>query len=795
MKNFKAQLLGQASVIGSLQFVDRLIQAATRVETLHQKVNGSVDSAYPTYIKYGGFLRELTELGFEIARTNPTVTAGANPASEWIENLLEETGSGAGIRLAAEGLGQFFDDFSLDGSYRNNGFNAGIIQVDDALEYAVNLVKASRLIDDALIRNKFQNASQLSGVINCAGNYKPDTTETQGLLESPFTVLSYSKDLNSTAAQLKKWSIWSEQGANANEYELPFASISSNGGKTIFYANTFSYLSADNGEFDISNGVNSSITRDVSISEGGIFSTILEPWTGKISIHRASGKVDTYPATLLGKTRTIYLFSRAESVVSAFDKQLAADKYIPLYLGDQVSSIYSLKINRPDGNMPTGWLEKLAYARDEAIKNGPDVLVGRFGEEARKLWAQIINNPLIAGGGLVAMGALHAIFPPGAVALDAAFMAFFGADSAIHLGSFFIKAIGAKDKDGLKDASNELIDFVGSAILAAISGVFVFSANRISKGTAIAEVGSWFQKNSSYGSEFLKAFSWDNILALRSNPDSLKTFFLLPALRGTGRSDVNSFLTYGENAAASFLSSDLPKILSNPIEGLKSFGNKWNIVGQVIEKISNTVEVSSFLSSKPGVTLSVLEQGVQGVDFLKAIINRGTLDLRMVGNVLTGKSLSLSDVKRISDGANDIALGLTKGVDGHTSSGLLVPFSGKVGAPSYAFWTEWPITDYPPAFGDVIRQRMQNSGTIHFNLDGFDLNSYRKYIADRSTYFSSKPFQSLLKDLQFFDKDNGFITNWEYSTVVGNDNLFNKAIFYGKDGQVIPKSQIIRLSS
>jgi hypothetical protein len=99
LKYMQNQFKGQASVIGSLQFVDRLIQAATRVETLHQKVNGAMDSAYPTYIKYGGFLRELTELSFEIARTNPTVTVGVNPASEWIENLLEENGSGAGIRL------------------------------------------------------------------------------------------------------------------------------------------------------------------------------------------------------------------------------------------------------------------------------------------------------------------------------------------------------------------------------------------------------------------------------------------------------------------------------------------------------------------------------------------------------------------------------------------------------------------------------------------------------------------------------------------------------------------------
>jgi hypothetical protein len=147
----KAKLTGQDTVITTLQFIDRMMQAAVRVEGLHQNVNGYANnpvgsSPYPTYIKYGGFLRELTELGFEIARANPTTTAGVNPASEWIENLLEENGSGAGIRLAADGLSQLFNGFTLDQSwyrYTNSSGSiqearAGMDQVGQGLEEFVN---------------------------------------------------------------------------------------------------------------------------------------------------------------------------------------------------------------------------------------------------------------------------------------------------------------------------------------------------------------------------------------------------------------------------------------------------------------------------------------------------------------------------------------------------------------------------------------------------------------------------------------------------------------------------------
>jgi hypothetical protein len=105
--HLNAQLQGQVSINSALQFVDRLIQASTQVETLHQPVDGN--SQFPFYIKYGGFLREMTELGFEIVRVNPTTTVGANPVSEWIETLWE----GGSLATAAVGMSDWFSGFNL----------------------------------------------------------------------------------------------------------------------------------------------------------------------------------------------------------------------------------------------------------------------------------------------------------------------------------------------------------------------------------------------------------------------------------------------------------------------------------------------------------------------------------------------------------------------------------------------------------------------------------------------------------------------------------------------------------
>ncbi|NJM56497.1 MAG: hypothetical protein HC857_02200 [Synechococcales cyanobacterium RU_4_20] len=85
--------------------------------------------------------------------------------------------------------------------------------------------------------------------------------------------------------------------------------------------------------------------------------------------------------------------------------------------------------------------------------------------------------------------------------------------------------------------------------------------------------------------------------------------------------------------------------------------------------------------------------------------------------------------------------------------------------------------------------------TIHFNLDGFDLNKHKEYLAKRNSFFETRPqLKENSKDLQLWDMDSGGITSWEYGTLVGNDNLFYKTIFYAKDGAIIPHDQISRIA-
>jgi The BURPS668_1122 family of deaminases len=547
-----------------------------------------------------------------------------NTADEWIETLLE----GGSVLSAAEGLGHTFDGLELNKS----GSSVGMAQLGKTLDCAGDLVKASRLIDDTSIRDKFQSAVLLSSIVGLADNYKPHTNniETQGLFDSPFSVLASTGDLQATANQLKKWQLLSEQGANTSEVEVPLSSITLFNGRPAFFEDVkifgtpAIYLDQPNSGFGV----------DPSIQDGAL--ATFGSWRDKIRIYRANGKADTYSAT--SSSRSIWLFTKAIDLVSASDKQIASDKYIPLYLGDRISSVLSLQFNKPNGKFPTTWLDKLAVSKDYAIAEAPRY----FSTEVIQIWNSVIQHPFLAGAGLAAMGGVHAFAPPVAVALDAAMMAFFGAESVFHLGSFFIKAIKSQDEAGLRDASNELLKFVGSAINAATSGAGVFAANKISKGATAAEtlsqVGGWLQTSASLGSEFLKAFSWDNVLALRSSTDALKSFFLLPALRSMVRADVRRFMQFGEEASVSFLSSELPRLLSNPIEGLRSFGDKWNVLGQIVERLEQLPDVATALGQYPRNLAGVLNAGVDGINAIQSRVE-------IMGDipVLWAKRLSLMD--------------------------------------------------------------------------------------------------------------------------------------------------------
>jgi hypothetical protein len=158
---------GQADPIKALRLLDRTIQSATQVRQLHEdSYLWKLGYYSPSYtqrsssVRDTGFLANLANLSFEIARTNPTVTAGANPTSEWIETLWE----GGNIQSAAGGLSDWFSGFGAEavGVRRD--------RVGQALEYANRLIKSARLVDNSLVA-EVKRADILSHLVNLGGTY------------------------------------------------------------------------------------------------------------------------------------------------------------------------------------------------------------------------------------------------------------------------------------------------------------------------------------------------------------------------------------------------------------------------------------------------------------------------------------------------------------------------------------------------------------------------------------------------------------------------------------------------
>jgi predicted chitinase len=188
--DLKAHLLGQANPLKALQIVDRMLQAASQVSQLYGDAYNYYISYAPYYSIAGtsrvsssihstNFLDRLSDLAFEIAQVNPTVTTGANPTSEWIETLWE----GGSITSAAGGLAAVLDGFSLAASdaavsptyiYQNQ-FSAPSAQsrprMEKAIDYMERLVQVSRLIDDPDSVNQVKRADIISHLLNLGSAY------------------------------------------------------------------------------------------------------------------------------------------------------------------------------------------------------------------------------------------------------------------------------------------------------------------------------------------------------------------------------------------------------------------------------------------------------------------------------------------------------------------------------------------------------------------------------------------------------------------------------------------------
>jgi Bacterial Ig-like domain/Bacterial pre-peptidase C-terminal domain/FG-GAP-like repeat len=172
------------SAIAAIKLSDRLLQASRRVVDLNVKwpIGGP-----ETFLNWSGMTSgALLELGFEIARSNPTVTSGENPMSEWIETLIElpdgvsaadKARKEKGLRSVAGGLSEWFDGFDLGpllADLSSDGYNGrnrmpGTLQ--KAIEYAGRLVQAARAIDDVNLVGEAKKADFLSHLVNLGGAY------------------------------------------------------------------------------------------------------------------------------------------------------------------------------------------------------------------------------------------------------------------------------------------------------------------------------------------------------------------------------------------------------------------------------------------------------------------------------------------------------------------------------------------------------------------------------------------------------------------------------------------------
>jgi hypothetical protein len=177
----------QTNPVKALQLVDRTIQAATEVSYLHGDAYKYEYSMYysttvagtnrvTASIRDTEFLDNLSELAFEIARVNPTVTEGTNPAAEWVETVWE----GGEILSAADGLAQIFDGFRVVNesgtmptysSRYGNPMHLARQQMNQALDYMGRLVQMAEAVNDPNFDAEVLKGNTLSYLINLGGAY------------------------------------------------------------------------------------------------------------------------------------------------------------------------------------------------------------------------------------------------------------------------------------------------------------------------------------------------------------------------------------------------------------------------------------------------------------------------------------------------------------------------------------------------------------------------------------------------------------------------------------------------
>ena len=246
----------------------------------------------------------------------------------------------------------------------------------------------------------------------------------------------------------------------------------------------------------------------------------------------------------------------------------------------------------------------------------------------------------------------------------------------------------------------------------------------------------------------------------------------------------------GANVArASANANRLTKALNLVDRGLSTTARAYTIVGDAVGIYQSTNNLLKGCFT-PMDALGFLP----AAGYLGGRVRRGLRGADDSVKALTQAQSTLPD-----GNTNRIALGLGGGFDGHQSPDLLRKFSDHINASYYDNWPEWNMvrmTDDATFMGETILNKMRSADEIHFNLDGFDMDKYRRYLTQRANRQKATSRLSeqarITEKLSFWDKDTYNITNWEYNQIVTNNDIFNKTTFYNKGGQIIPKDQIFR---
>ena len=152
------QGMSAQKLIQSFDYSQVLMDAAARTVPFYKYTDNPARDAGP--------LRELIELGFEMARVGATNPAGiATEPSAWLEAVME-----GNAKLAGEGLSQFVAPLEQPNQVWFDGDRYGSA-CRSAFDYAQRLVQVAGAVDDPVLDAEVLKADVLSELVHLGGAY------------------------------------------------------------------------------------------------------------------------------------------------------------------------------------------------------------------------------------------------------------------------------------------------------------------------------------------------------------------------------------------------------------------------------------------------------------------------------------------------------------------------------------------------------------------------------------------------------------------------------------------------